>query len=97
MGVSLHCLLESSHLLDSKHLASPLLVNSLSLLAFKFELICESFLLLPQNLDFFLQLDYLFVRLFSLFTLESIHCFEQSIWVFHFMLDKWPQLFEKST
>lgn len=97
MCVSLYCLLESSHFLNSEHLASPLLVNGLSLLAFKFELICKSFLLLLQNLDFFLQLVDLFVCLFRLFTLEPIHCFEQPVWVFHFMLYKWPQLFEKST
>ena len=95
--VSLHRLLKSSHFLDSKHLPSPLLIDCLSLLAFKFKLFCKPFLLLLQNIYFSLHFDYLFVCLFGLFTLEPIYCFEQPVWIFHFMLYKWPQLFEKST
>ena len=97
MRVSLNCLLEGSHLLNFEHLSSPLLIDGPSLIAFNPELVRKSLLLLLQSLDFFLQLLYFLVRLLTLFTLEPVHCFEQAIRVFHFVLDKWPQLLEEST
>ena len=69
VSIGLHSLLESSHLLNSKHLSTPLLIDRSSLFTLNFKLFSQPFFLLLQLLDFFLKFLNLFVCLFALFTL----------------------------
>ena len=97
MRVRLDSLLECPHFLNFHQLSAPLLVNSAALISLNLQFIQESFFLLFELLDFFLELLNFLISLFSLFTLESIDCLQKAVWIFHFMLDKRPQLFEEST
>ena len=94
MSVGLDGLLEGPHLLNLNKLATPLLINYISLISFQFELLGQAALNLPQLLYFLLKLLDLLIGLFRLLTLESINCFEQAVRVFDFMLDERPQLLE---
>ena len=87
MCVGLNGLLEGPHLLDLNKLATPLLINYISLISLQFELLSQAPLNLPQVLDLLLEFLDLLIGLLRLLALESIDCFEQAVWVFDFMLD----------
>ena len=76
MGVGLYSLLEGPHLLYLNQLASPLLIDSISLISLQSELLGQSALNLSQLIDLFLELLDFFVCLLCLLSLESVDCFE---------------------
>ena len=95
--VGLDSLLKGPHLLNFKHLPAPLLVDGPSLVPLDLELLGQAFFLLFQKFDLLLKVLDLFIRLLALLSLESIDGLEQTIWVFDFVLNERPQLFEERT
>ena len=76
MGVGLYSLLEGPHLLYLNQLATPLLIDGISLISFQSEFLGQSALNLSQLIHLFLELLDFFICLLCLLTLESVDCFE---------------------